>query len=399
MQTGPEQPSANRPVSKKSPAWRAGFPRRGERGYAGATGFEPATSGLTGRRGNHLHHAPGSIELVTYSMRLSLSTLMEREFSKIVLIHPLRMPKIKLREITTFEYAMHRTGRTDRNSILTGLAFGTLLMLALSAGAGAEEHSEEDWKTHTFRSGDTVYSLARKYGISADDVLEYNSIADPGRIAEGQEIALPGVREIRRGDTMFALSRRYGVSLSALLEANDMEENEPLFVGDTVVIPGSHVDGSKAVAIGEAKDTDENGANADGRESTERDTAAAREEATGNAGASPRWPHEGERSERDGRVPGVRIRASAGDQVRAVSAGRVTFVGPYAGFGTVVIVEAPNGYVYVYGGHREVEVSVGEQVERGAPLGTVGTVESEYEVHFSVWQDDSPVDPEDAPRG
>ena len=45
------------------------------------------------------------------------------------------------------------------------------------------------------------------------------------------------------------------------------------------------------------------------------------------------------------------------------------------------------------------EVSVGEQVERGAPLGTVGTVESEYEVHFSVWQDDSPVDPEDAPRG
>jgi len=94
----------------------------------------------------------------------------------------------------------------------------------------------------------------------------------------------------------------------------------------------------------------------------------------------------------------VTIDATVGDPVRAVASGTVTFVGPYAGFGEVVIIESPTGYIYVCGGNDELHVEVGETVDRGSVLGRVGIAGSSSEVHFSVWHDDNPVDPENAPR-
>ncbi len=293
---------------------------------------------------------------------------------------------------------MQRTGETYTNSIVTGVVIGVLLLLILPLAAGAEDADE--WATYTFRSGDTVYSLARRYGISPNEILEYNGIEDPGRIAKGQTIRLPGVREISRGDTLYGLSRRYGVSLSDLLEANELDEDDTVFIGDTVVIPGTHTGSGSVTGSAVASNHSDTAGDSDSVDDADSaSTVSSAERPGGNAEKAPEWPHDGDRSQRDGRVPGVRIRASEGDPVLAVSEGRVTFVGPYAGFGTVVIVEAANGYVYVYGGHSDVEVSVGEQVERGRPLGTVGRIDSKHEVHFSVWHDDAPVDPEDAPRG
>ncbi|MFW6368415.1 MAG: murein hydrolase activator EnvC family protein, partial [Spirochaetota bacterium] len=141
--------------------------------------------------------------------------------------------------------------------------------------------------------------------------------------------------------------------------------------------------------------TDSSGDRSSGQDDDEREDDSS---SAGGEHSTLVWPHDGQRSERGGRVPGVRIDAAVGDQVRAVASGTVTFVGPYAGFGEVVIVESPTGYVYVYGGNDELHVEAGETVDRGTVLGEVGSVGSSSEVHFSVWHDDNPVDPENAPR-
>ncbi|MFP4643000.1 MAG: LysM peptidoglycan-binding domain-containing protein [Spirochaetales bacterium] len=285
---------------------------------------------------------------------------------------------------------MQRTRNTYSNSIVNGVICGVLFLTVVTFAAGDEQDSDDEWADYTFRPGDTVYSLSRDYGISPDDILEYNGITDAGRIAEGETIVLPGVREIQSGETLYGLSRRYDVPLSELLSANEMDEDETVFVGDRVVIPGITIEQNSESASADAEEDE--AADDDDRERSNGGDGD-------NSDSDLRWPHDGSRSDRSGRVPGVSIRASEGDSVRAVADGRVTFVGPYAGFGTVVIVEAVNGYIYVYGGHEEVEVRVGRQIKRGEVLGTVGTVDSRHEVHFSVWNDDAPVDPQDAPRG
>lgn len=265
------------------------------------------------------------------------------------------------------------------------LSIPFMVMLALLAVVDLYGESESPWITHTIRAGETIYSISRTYSVSPSDVLRFNRIVDASAVPEGKEIIIPGVVSIARGDTVYGLSRRFDVSLSELLEANDLDESATVRVGDRIRIPGTHVE--EHVAEGESESGDDGEAK-----------GSASADATANAGDAPKWPHEGSRRPRNGRVPGIAIKASAGDEIRAIASGRVSFVGPYAGFGTVVIVEAPSGYVYVYGGHGEVEVQPGDAVERGSVLGLVGRSGSETQVHFSVWRDDTPVDPETAPR-
>ncbi len=265
------------------------------------------------------------------------------------------------------------------------LSIPLLALLALWVVRDLHGESESPWITHTIRAGETIYAISRTYSVPASDVLRFNEIDDPSAVPEGKEIVIPGVVSIARGDTLYGLSRRFDVSLTELLEANDLDEAATVRVGQKIRIPGSYAE--RSVAEGDR---------GIGEDSGRRDTTST--DLSANADEAPKWPHDGARRPRNGRVPGIAIKASTGDEIQSIASGRVSFVGPYAGFGTVVIVEAPTGYVYVYGGHGEVDVRPGDAVERGSVIGRVGGSGGETKVYFSVWRDDAPVDPESAPR-
>jgi septal ring factor EnvC (AmiA/AmiB activator) len=66
---------------------------------------------------------------------------------------------------------------------------------------------------------------------------------------------------------------------------------------------------------------------------------------------------------------GVTLAPRPGAQVVAPAAGRIAFAGPYRGFGRIVIVEHPGGWVSLVTGLARVDAVVGQQVVGGAPLG------------------------------
>jgi septal ring factor EnvC (AmiA/AmiB activator) len=69
---------------------------------------------------------------------------------------------------------------------------------------------------------------------------------------------------------------------------------------------------------------------------------------------------------------GVVFEAAAGLPVRAVAAGRVRFAGWFRGYGRLVILDHGSGYYTVSGHLGELGVGVGDPIERGAQIGTVG---------------------------
>ena len=96
---------------------------------------------------------------------------------------------------------------------------------------------------------------------------------------------------------------------------------------------------------------------------------------------------------------GIDIAAEAGTSVHAAAAGTVYTVCEDDALGTMVVIRHENGYVTCYGSlDEEVSVAVGETVEAGQKLGTVGNTAllegaiGEH-VHFSVTCNDEPVDP------
>ena len=46
-------------------------------------------------------------------------------------------------------------------------------------------------KIYIVRRGDSLYSISRRFGVSADTLIYDNQIADPSRLAVGQTLAIP----------------------------------------------------------------------------------------------------------------------------------------------------------------------------------------------------------------
>jgi septal ring factor EnvC (AmiA/AmiB activator) len=95
------------------------------------------------------------------------------------------------------------------------------------------------------------------------------------------------------------------------------------------------------------------------------------------------------------------MQGRSGDEIRSVTAGVVSFAGPFTSFGKIVLVRGEGGYLYGYAGAESLNVRAGDRVEVGSILGTVGYSPAfdAVKVLFTVWYRNRYIDPERAPRG
>ncbi|HLH26133.1 MAG TPA: glucosaminidase domain-containing protein [Chloroflexota bacterium] len=89
--------------------------------------------------------------------------------------------------------------------------------------------------------GDTLSTVAERFGISSDTLLWANPLPDPDHLVAGQELTVPPVSgmvyTVSPGDSVAQLAERYGAKVPALIEANALEEPYALEVGARLLIP------------------------------------------------------------------------------------------------------------------------------------------------------------------
>jgi LysM repeat protein len=101
--------------------------------------------------------------------------------------------------------------------------------------------------THTVVRGDTLYSIARRYGTTVNAIVAANHLVGVG-IYVGQRLLisvpstatpLPGQASytVAAGDTLYSIAQRYGTSVEAIVAANHLP-NTLIYVGQRLVIPG-----------------------------------------------------------------------------------------------------------------------------------------------------------------
>ncbi|MFW5788495.1 MAG: LysM peptidoglycan-binding domain-containing protein [Spirochaetota bacterium] len=273
----------------------------------------------------------------------------------------------------------------------------------LSTAAAADE------QVHVLARGETIYTLARRYDLEADEILEYNGIADPTRLAVGSSIRIPGTYVVREGEYVYAIARKLGVDWLDLLEANGLGRDDVVRSGDVLLVPGSPPSATVASSTkddSESTDTPDAPASEEERRRDGGGASGSRgqeaEPPTGEPPAEPgNWPHPGERVVWNGKLPGVVMSGNEGDEFRSVTDGVVEFVGPFSSFGKLILVRGRNGFLYGYAGADRVLVTEGERVTAGSVIGTVGFSPAfdSAKVLFTVWKNNRYVDPETAPRG
>lgn len=91
-------------------------------------------------------------------------------------------------------------------------------------------------------------------------------------------------------------------------------------------------------------------------------------------------------------------RGQSGFAANAAGPGIVTYAGPAKGYGNMVTVEHPNGFTSRYGHLQDINVSIGDEIARGTPIGTVGSTGKSTGPHLHFEMRDplgQPVNPRD----
>ncbi|MFZ5824984.1 MAG: M14 family zinc carboxypeptidase [Bacillota bacterium] len=98
--------------------------------------------------------------------------------------------------------------------------------------------------TYVVRPGDSLWAIARRFGITVQELLAANpQIRDPASIQPGLRLRIPvqpGQQYVvQPGDTLWAIARRFGLSVAALQRANPGVDPLRLRVGQRLVIPSA----------------------------------------------------------------------------------------------------------------------------------------------------------------
>ena len=93
---------------------------------------------------------------------------------------------------------------------------------------------------HVVRQGDSVYGLARTYGVSPESITRVNELAGQPYLVVGQALLIPVVGQtyrVQAGDTLSSIGRWFGVTPAELARINQVSPQASLQPGMTLYIP------------------------------------------------------------------------------------------------------------------------------------------------------------------
>lgn len=110
---------------------------------------------------------------------------------------------------------------------------------------------------HQIRPGETLRSIANRYGTTTESLQQLNNIANPNVIYVGQQIRIhadsqeviadqtssvdqPSLTHVvQRGETLFGIATTYGVSMAEIQQVNHITNPSRIYIGQQLTIVGA----------------------------------------------------------------------------------------------------------------------------------------------------------------
>jgi murein DD-endopeptidase MepM/ murein hydrolase activator NlpD len=261
-------------------------------------------------------------------------------------------------------------------------------------------------RSHTVASGETLFSVARQYGVPAGQLASANGYDLSHKVRIGETLTLPSGASATA--TASAAPARALGAPPAPLGATRAEAPAPVVAQAPEPVAPAPVRAAPPVqaaapAAAEEPKFQRAVASTEAKPVTKTDDAdEAPKSASASSGADFRWPVRGRVISGFGQKPngttndGLNLSVPEGTAIKAAEGGVVAYAGnELKGFGNLVLIRHQGEWVTAYAHASEILVKRGDVVRRGqviAKSGKTGNV-SAPQLHFEVRRGATPVDP------
>jgi len=99
--------------------------------------------------------------------------------------------------------------------------------------------------TYTVSQGDTLFNIAHKYNTTLENILKFNYVPNINLIYPGQKIVIPLsppeaiLYTVKPGDTLYSIANKYGTYIDNLIKFNYMTPPYLIYPGHQLVVTAS----------------------------------------------------------------------------------------------------------------------------------------------------------------
>ncbi len=217
-------------------------------------------------------------------------------------------------------------------------------------------------------------------------------------------LVVPKTHSVVRGETLFSIAWRYGLDFKGLGSANKINSPYLIYPGQKLRLRYSTSGHKKTPNKTVKQSVNKKGAEQSG--STKTKTTGGRStvkngspSATGRYPYRWQWPIKGKVltsfSSASAVHKGIDIKGKLGESVHAANSGKVVYAGSgLVGYGKLLIIKHNEQYLSAYGHNNKLLVKEGELVKVGQRIAEVGdTGTHEVKLHFEIRRDGKPVNP------
>lgn len=235
------------------------------------------------------------------------------------------------------------------------------LALAQSKETNCPTPALERFVRYQVARSETLKAIAQRYNITPTTIIRMNPTIRNGKVTVGKELIIPPydgiVVKVPSGQTWRQIAAKHKIRADALFEVNGCQENPRV-----VFVPQLKKSPNSTQTEPSALDTISNSSKLTGYPLAEN-TAVA-------------FPYGWQINPNNGDVffhSGIDLSAQPGTSVQAIGEGTVVFAQEQGSYGNLVIINHSSGMQSRYAHLEDIKVSVGEEVNKGDLVGSVGT--------------------------
>jgi len=135
------------------------------------------------------------------------------------------------------------------------IALATLLLIGVpgvavqaQSGVPPSQMTAPQTTVHIVQRGETMFSIARRHGLTVNAITHANGIPDPRQIYAGQRLVIPGGKGsisaeetvphiVQACDTLASIARRYHTTWQTLVQINDLLAPNVIYAGQVIQVP------------------------------------------------------------------------------------------------------------------------------------------------------------------